>query len=223
MPPQRSWTTLRLLIFAASNPTARIHRRLKGARFARPALPPDCLRNPSGFATLSAVGASQHWGCAMRIAILAFVLCSGLVGLCQSAVPAPSSPELHWLAPPGMELPGPGLNKPPQDWHFPNTFPRNIVIHPGPMDLMRSRDAQIDPKIVVHPSQSSLGQQPPTTLMAQNLYPGLQLMPICRPNTGLHSISIVWPNLKAQPTPTTWPKGNILPIETGPTGQPAGK
>jgi hypothetical protein len=42
----------------------------------------------------------------------------------------------------------------------------------------RLDDAEIDPKIIVHPPQSSIGVNPPGTPMAQNEYPHLQMLPI---------------------------------------------
>jgi len=61
-------------------------------------------------------------------------------------------------------------------------------------------NAQIDPKIIVHPAQSRIGDQPPGTQIAQNQFPGLELLPI------------EWPQLKIKPIPTVWPKLKLEPI-----------
>ena len=42
-------------------------------------------------------------------------------------------------------------------------------------------DAEIDPKMIVHPPQSSIGVTPPGTPMALNEYPHLQMLPIETP------------------------------------------
>jgi hypothetical protein len=46
--------------------------------------------------------------------------------------------------------------------------------------------AEIDPRIVLHPPQSSIGVNPPATPMAQNEYPHLQMRPILNEGHGFH-------------------------------------
>jgi len=98
-----------------------------------------------------------------------------------------------------------------------------MTILPGPLALGRGSDAQIDPKIVVHPPQSSLGEQPPGTLVAQNLYPGLQLLPIEESKSKAEPIPTTWPNRKIEQIPTVWPNGELLPVNSGAKSQSAGK
>jgi hypothetical protein len=62
-------------------------------------------------------------------------------------------------------------------------------------------DAHIDPQMVVHPPKSSLGVQPPGTLVAQNQYPNLRFLPIDWPEAKIELIPIYWPNLKVEAIP----------------------
>jgi hypothetical protein len=71
---------------------------------------------------------------------------------------------------------------------------------PPPAPRVRLGDAQIDPKIIVHPSQSRFWDQPPATQLAQNQFPGLKLLPI------------EWPQLKIKPIPTVWSNLKMKPI-----------
>jgi len=157
----------------------------------------------------------------MRLAIFALLLFSGTVAFCQSAVPAPVNPGQHWLTPPGTAQPGRDFTTPPPDWHFYGVVPPRTLILPNAGPLRPRGDARIDPKMIVHPPPSSLGEQPPGTMVAQNLYPGLQLLPI--EGAKARAIPTIWPNLKVQQIPTAWPKCAIKPVEIGAAGQPAGK
>lgn len=169
-------------------------------------------------------------GCAMRLTILALFLSAGTTVLCQSA--APANPEKQWLILPDATTSQPArdFSKLPPDWHFTSVVPMQTmktVILPGQLALQRRSDlqarSQIDPKIVVHPPQSSLGEQPPGALLAQNLYPGLQLLPIEECTKVLTPIPTTWPNLKLEQIPTVWPKPELLPVDGGAKGQAAGK
>jgi hypothetical protein len=75
----------------------------------------------------------------------------------------------------------------------------------------------------VHPPQSSVAVQTPGTQIAQNLYPGLTLMPIDQWKGNGQQIPITWPNLKVQNIPTSWPKFEIKSVQSSPASIPAGK
>jgi hypothetical protein len=84
---------------------------------------------------------------------------------------------------------------------------------PGSREVRRRDDAQIDPGMIFHPSKSSIGAEPPGTLIAQNLYPGLRLLPIEDSRAALQASPAQWPNLKMQQVPTLWPKCKLLPVK----------
>jgi hypothetical protein len=184
------------------------------------------------FATLSGNSASVEWGCAMRLATFALFLSAGPVALGQSAAPAPANPEQHWLTPPALADPGladPGLAEPgrdftklPPQWHFDSALPLTTMVLPAPAPH-RWDDAQIDPKIVVRPPQSSLGEQVPGTLVAQNLHPGLSALPIQESQAKGKPIPTTWPNLNIHNIPIVWPKAQIKPVESSATGSASQK
>lgn len=157
----------------------------------------------------------------MRLTILALFLSTGSAALCQSAQPAPANPPT--LTQPQWAQPGAGLSTPPRDWHFNAQPPQKTIILPAPVPLDRQGEAQIDPKMIVHPPQSSLGEQAPGTQIAQNLYPGLVLQRIEEPKAKLQQIPITWPNLKVQNIPTTWSKLEIKSAEKVAATKPAEK
>lgn len=132
----------------------------------------------------------------MRLTILALLLSTGTAALCQSVAPAPANPQQPGLAPFGITQGGRDFAKLPPDWHLTSVLPRKMEIQPGPW-LQHRFNPQIDAQIIVHPPPSSLGEQWPGTLLAQNLYPGLQLLPIDESKP------------KGQPIPTTWPNQKI--------------
>jgi len=61
--------------------------------------------------------------------------------------------------------------------------------------------------MIVHPPPQHLGVQPPGTLVARNLYPKLQILPI------------QWPCLKIHPIPTVWPNLNLGMVSKRPSGK----
>jgi hypothetical protein len=71
-------------------------------------------------------------------------------------------------------------------------------------------NTQIDPKIIMHSSQSKLGVQPQGTAIAQNEFPNLELLPIGSPKPALKPIPTQWPDLKFEAIPTTWPNLALL-------------
>ena len=151
----------------------------------------------------------------MRPAIFALILFASPPAFCQSAPPAPVKPALPPLTltlppqPPIFEF-----NQPPNEFHFDGFVPRpTVVLHPAPLQF--KDHAQIDPQMIVHPPKSSLGLESPGTLIAQNLYPGLQLLPIDQPKAKLEPIPTTWPNLKVEPIPIYFPTAQITLIGTG--------
>lgn len=152
----------------------------------------------------------------MRIAILALSLLAGATAFGQSSPVGPlnpnppGSPQSPWAAL-GRDL----GKRPPQQWEGLGALHSSTVLLPPPKQVVVPLgDAQIDPKMVLHPSQRNLDSQPPGTLVAQNLYPGLTLMPIdgpqCAPSSGPRSTT--WPELKIEKIPTVWPQFNLKPI-----------
>ncbi len=135
----------------------------------------------------------------MRLTTLALFLCAGTTAICQAPAPAPANPDKLWNLPPEFTQPGRHYLKPPEDWDSLKIVPRTTILAPKPAHRMN--DARIDPKIIVHPPKSSLGEQPEGTLMAQNLYPNLRLLPIEWPLAEIEEIPIDWPMLKIQAIP----------------------
>jgi hypothetical protein len=164
----------------------------------------------------------------MRLAGLTLFLSAGTWAFCQSPAPAPANPEQNWLtlpelAKPGLAQPGRDFTRLPPQLHFDFTAPMKAMTVPAPDPLRRWNDAQIDPKIVVHPPQSSLGKQAPGALVAQNLYPGLNLLPIQESEAKGEPIPTAWPNLKVKNIPIVWPKLEIKPVDSRAPGPAAGK
>jgi hypothetical protein len=72
----------------------------------------------------------------------------------------------------------------PPGWHASVVVPWRPLIQPKAPEAEtgpRLGDAKIDPRIIVHPSQSSIGVSPPGTAMTQNEFPHLQMLPIEAP------------------------------------------
>jgi hypothetical protein len=165
----------------------------------------------------------------MRLWIVTAFLCAGPAALSQSVAPAPAHPEPHptapsasagqsfveqFLAPPANDF----LNHPPQ-WHAPerhaaDVAPQRTIILPPTGDV-RIRDNKLDPQIIVHPPQSSLGEQSPGKEIAQNQYPGLTLLPIQSPQPDHKPLGLpiptTWPNMRVENIPTHWQQDVIKP------------
>lgn len=157
----------------------------------------------------------------MRLTILGLFLSFSPVAFCQTAMPAPANLQQRPLTPPAIILiqPGRDFTRLPPNLTITSIQPLTILT---PFDVGLPRlgsHAQIDPQIVVHPPQSSLGEQPPGTQIAQNLYPGLQMLPIEESKIKSQPLSTTWPSLKVQQIPITWPKCEIKPVESGATGR----
>jgi hypothetical protein len=120
----------------------------------------------------------------MRLTILGLLFCAGTTALCQSTAPFPASPDSLWETPLVVTPPARDFSKLPPGWHFSAVVPSRVLIQPRILALPKAEtnrrldDAEIDPKIIVHPPQSSIGVNPPGTPMAQNEYPHLQMLPI---------------------------------------------
>ncbi len=74
-------------------------------------------------------------------------------------------------------------------------------------------EAQIDPKIIVHPPQSKLGLQQPGINVATNQFPNLRFLPIASPGSASHDIPAQWPGSKLEAIPTTWPKFKLSLVQ----------
>jgi hypothetical protein len=156
----------------------------------------------------------------MRLTILALLFSSATTAICQTAAPAPAHPQQNFLAPPAIAQPGRDFSRLPPEWHFDSVAPPKTIILRDAGVPRQGPDAEIDPKMIVHPPQSSLGDQPPGTLGPQNLYPGLRMLPIEESKLKAEPMPITWPNLKVQQIPIVWPKLEIKPVESGTSGQP---
>jgi hypothetical protein len=126
----------------------------------------------------------------MRLTILGLLLCTGIPAFCQSGASAPPSPfapgqTLLVVTPPARDF-----SKLPPGWHPTSVAPLKAVIQPQVPATRRLNDAQIDPKMIVHPPQSSIGVQPPGTAVAQKEYLHLQVLPIESPNPVTKAIPI---------------------------------
>jgi hypothetical protein len=62
--------------------------------------------------------------------------------------------------------------------------------------------------MIVRPPASSVGVQPPGSQIAQNLYPGLELLPIQQFKG--EPIPTTFPNMKVEQIPITWPQYKVV-------------
>jgi hypothetical protein len=151
----------------------------------------------------------------MRIVILALFFFAGSTAFGQSGPVWLLNPNHSGSLPSPWSSRGRDFGKLPPGWPATLNTLNSTVIEPAPpAPHVFLGDAQIDRKMIVHPSQRNLGTQPPGTLVAQNLYPGLTFQPIggpqCAPNAG--SRSKTWPELKIERIPAVWPKFKLEPI-----------
>jgi hypothetical protein len=124
----------------------------------------------------------------------------------------PDNLGLTWRA---VTQPGTDFSKLPSGWHATNVAPLNKVIQPDAVAPRRTDETQINAKIIIHPSQSSIGVRPPGRQMAQKDYPNLQMLPIESPRSALEAIPIQWPSFKLEAIPIQWPsfKLEAIPIQ----------
>lgn len=151
----------------------------------------------------------------MRIAIFAMLLCGETMALGQTGQPGtmPAQNADGWKVQPPQATQSGRVFLPPPEWRMKMDVPPMRQVFPG--DLVWKDKLQVDPGMVVHPPQWSLGEQPKGTLMAQNLYPGLELLPITKPKGAGGPIPITWPQLKVEQIPTAWPMEKINPVLKG--------
>jgi len=148
----------------------------------------------------------------MRIMILSLFLCAGTTAFGQASAPAPAIPDNLWQTPLGV-VPPPirDFSKLPPGWHVtPQPTPKIKVVPPSATGTRSLRDAQIDPKIIVHPPASSIGVQPPGTAVAQNEYPHLRMLPIESAASHVEAIPTQWPPNRLEKIPTEWPMAEIV-------------
>jgi hypothetical protein len=147
----------------------------------------------------------------MRSIALALFLCAGTAALCQS--PAQTPFNFTW-----RDQSLPATNSPANpDKLFSDArlkpfaslkvFPR-AEKNAAPW----SQDAEIDPKVIIHPPQSSIGRLSPGTVIEQKEYANLRMLPIDSPRPNMQAIPAQWPNLKVQAIPTRWPQLEISPV-----------
>ena len=153
----------------------------------------------------------------MRVAVAALLVCAGVPVFCQSAGISSPSFEKEKKDPPSVFLPQRELMKGPPVGQIRLAGPLKMTLPLGAGSL-RMGNAQIDPEMVVQPPQASIGVQPPGTQIAQNLYPGLQLMPIDQSKAKVVPIPTAFPNMKLEKIPTVWPQYKISPIQSGKAG-----
>jgi len=162
----------------------------------------------------------------MRVAVAALVVCAGVPVFCQSSGTAPPSFGNEKKDAPTVFLSQKELSKGPPVGQITFGQPLKMVFPLGAESLQQlgrpSVTPPVDPRMIVHPPASSIGVQPPGTQIAQNLYPGLQLMPIDQSKAKAAPIPITFPNMKFEKIPTTWPQYKMSPIQSG-KAEPAKK
>jgi hypothetical protein len=80
-----------------------------------------------------------------------------------------------------------------------------MLIVPAPQNDHPLNKSRIDPKMILHPPQSSLGVQPQGTGMAQNEFPNLRIQPIDSARSAVDATPTNWPALKVQIIPNQSP------------------
>jgi hypothetical protein len=161
----------------------------------------------------------------MRLAFLTLFLPVAASALSQSPAPASQSPQQRTFTPPSITIPRPALrlNKLPPDIAIASVQQLPKIVQPPGQLTRRESDFKLDPKIVVHPPQSSLGEQLAGAPVAQNLYPGLELLPVEESRAKGGPIPTTWPNATIEAIPIVWPKAQLLQIESAAKTQAPGK
>ena len=136
--------------------------------------------------------------------------------------PAPSQPNQGWVTSRQDQKSGEEVGKVLPDLKF-RFDPSQTLILPKTVEVTPTFKTQIDPKIIVHPPKSGIGEQVPGTLVAKNLYPGLQLLPVEGSNAKVEPIPTTWPKMKMGNIPTTCPDCKMVLVESGTTAKPAAK
>jgi hypothetical protein len=153
----------------------------------------------------------------MRCALFMMFLSAGTLGFGQAGPAAPPtpfgqepSPQQTWQGHDFGRLP---------TWHWDPSLSTlrssKVVLPPSKQAIVPLGDASVDPQIVRHPSQRSLGTLLPGTQVAQNLFPGLTFQPIedqrCAPASG--PLSTIWPQLEMKQIPITWQNLKMEPVD----------
>lgn len=148
----------------------------------------------------------------MRLTILAVVLSTGSLALCQSNVSGPGSSQQNWLLTPGSSLADEGISKlsPKQ---FSLQVPKDAKIFSTATVPHLVTGAQADPQMIVHPPLGTIVQQPGIQI-AQNLYPSLEFLPVDGPKAGLQAMPTTWPEFKIEQIPTAYPKCRITLVDS---------
>jgi hypothetical protein len=136
----------------------------------------------------------------MRSRYLALFLCAGTTAFCEPAAPVAVSPDEWGRLETAFTHPAWEMNKLPSDWQMTNTAQTEVLIWHEAGAARAWNDARVDPRMILHPPPSSVGTQPPSTLVAKNQYPGLRFQPV------------QWPHLKLQRIPTEWFRLKIGPV-----------
>jgi hypothetical protein len=158
----------------------------------------------------------------MRLALLVGIAFATTVSFAQSNTPVPpitvGQPQaFSAFAPPIRDF-----SRLWQAREFRQSLTAPHWILPGIPSPSAQAATEIDPKILIHPPQAALGELASGTLVAQNLYPGLEFKRIGESHTSGGPIPTVWPNLRIENIPTVWPKLNISPV-TPPNPEPWAK
>jgi len=148
----------------------------------------------------------------MKTASIVLLLCMASSAVCQTVEPAPSNPLQLFQTPSAPAKPWMDFsNLPPlQPYKLSALLQRFIIPKSG--ITRSSNEAQIDPKIIVHPPQSRLGIQQRGINIATNQFPNLRFLPISSPGSASHSIPTQWPGFGLEEIPTTWPKFALSPV-----------
>jgi hypothetical protein len=136
----------------------------------------------------------------MRRTILALLLCTSSMAICQS-IPQPPANSGKSMVEPGSRF-----RNLSQNWLTSPTTP--VQTDPGVSSAWNTpqRNWKINPQ---QPWSLPGGQQFGKTLMARNERPDPQV-----PNPKVQPIPTQWPNAKMEPIPTQWPNSKLLPIAT---------
>jgi hypothetical protein len=147
----------------------------------------------------------------MRLSMLAVVLSTASLALGQAAAPGPGS--LQQNLPPSGAWTGLERRQIPQTRQFTFEVPKDAKGFSSITMPDLAAGAALDRQMIVHPPPGTVPQQAGIQI-AQNLYPGLQLLPIEDHKTGVQPIPTAWPELKVEPIPIGCPKCRTSLVQT---------
>jgi len=147
----------------------------------------------------------------MRTGIRALFLSAG-IAVCQSPAQTPLNTNGLMQNPTWLTQPRTDFSTLPPGWHMDENAPMKLFLQPSKAAPRWSEDAKIDPKMIVHPPQASLGMQQGIPI-DQNQFANLQMLPIDSPHADINAIPAKWPNAKIQAIPTQWPRLEVHPVE----------